>query len=94
MDLALQIALGSSTQVALLVAPILVFAGLLLGRDMDLVFTPFEVMALGLSTIVTAGCHPGWRIPLVRGSATPCSLWHGGRGGIFPGLTCRVTLVS
>lgn len=54
MDLALQIALGSSTQVALLVAPILVFAGLLLGRDMDLVFTPFEVMALGLSTIVTA----------------------------------------
>jgi Ca2+:H+ antiporter len=54
MDLALQIALGSSTQVALLVAPILVFAGLLLGRDMNLVFTPFEVMALGLATLVTA----------------------------------------
>ena len=54
MDLALQIALGSSTQVALLVAPILVFAGVLLGRDMDLVFTPFEVVALGLATIVTA----------------------------------------
>jgi Ca2+:H+ antiporter len=54
MDLALQIALGSSTQVALLVAPILVFAGVLLGRDMNLVFTPFEVMALGLATGVTA----------------------------------------
>ena len=54
MDLALQIALGSSTQVALLVAPILVFAGVLLGRDMNLVFTPFEVMALGLATLVTA----------------------------------------
>jgi Ca2+:H+ antiporter len=54
MDLALQIALGSSTQVALLVAPILVFAGLLLGRDMNLVFTPFEVAALGLATTVTA----------------------------------------
>jgi Ca2+:H+ antiporter len=53
-DLALQIALGSSTQVALLVAPLLVFIGLLLGRDMNLVFTPFEVMALGLATIVTA----------------------------------------
>ena len=39
MDLALQIALGSSTQVALLVAPILVFAGVLLGQDMNLVFT-------------------------------------------------------
>jgi Ca2+:H+ antiporter len=54
MDLALQIALGSSTQVALLVAPILVFAGVLLGRDMNLVFTPFEVLALGLATVVTA----------------------------------------
>ena len=54
MDLALQIALGSSTQIALLVAPILVFCGVLLGQNMDLVFTPFEVMALGLATIVTA----------------------------------------
>jgi Ca2+:H+ antiporter len=54
MDLALQIALGSSTQVALLVAPILVFAGVVLGRDMNLVFTPFEVLALGLATGVTA----------------------------------------
>jgi Ca2+:H+ antiporter len=54
MDLALQIALGSSTQIALLVAPLLVFCGLLMGQNMDLVFTPFEVMALGLATIVTA----------------------------------------
>jgi Ca2+:H+ antiporter len=53
-DLGLQIALGSSTQIALLVAPLLVFAGLLLGQDMDLVFRPFEVIALGLATIVTA----------------------------------------
>jgi Ca2+:H+ antiporter len=54
MDLALQIALGSSTQIALLVAPLLVFCGVLLGQNMDLVFTPFEVMTLGLATIVTA----------------------------------------
>jgi Ca2+:H+ antiporter len=54
MDLALQIALGSSTQIALLVAPLLVFCGVLLGQNMNLVFTPFEVMALGLATIVTA----------------------------------------
>jgi Ca2+:H+ antiporter len=53
-DLGLQIALGSSTQVALLVAPILVFTGLLLGQGMNLVFTPFEVLALGLATVVTA----------------------------------------
>jgi Ca2+:H+ antiporter len=54
MDLALQIALGSSTQVALLVAPILVFAGVLLGQDMNLAFTPFEILALGMATGVTA----------------------------------------
>lgn len=53
-DLALQIALGSSTQIALLVAPLLVFCGVLMGRDMNLVFTSFEVVALGLSTFVTA----------------------------------------
>ncbi|HEX6617161.1 MAG TPA: calcium/proton exchanger [Gemmatimonadales bacterium] len=53
-DLGLQIALGSSTQVALLVAPILVFAGVLMGQDMNLVFRPFEVLALGMATIVAA----------------------------------------
>ncbi len=53
-DLALQIALGSSTQIALLVGPLLVFAGLVLGPGMDLVFSPFEVMALGLATVVVA----------------------------------------
>jgi Ca2+:H+ antiporter len=53
-DLSLQIALGSSTQVALLVAPLLVFTGAVLGQEMSLVFRPFEVVALGLATIVTA----------------------------------------
>lgn len=53
-DIALQIALGSSTQVALFVAPLLVGVGLLVGQRMDLVFTPFEVLALALSTLVVA----------------------------------------
>jgi Ca2+:H+ antiporter len=53
-DLGLQIALGSSTQVALLVAPLLVFAGVLMGQDMNLVFQPFEVLALGMATMVAA----------------------------------------
>jgi Ca2+:H+ antiporter len=53
-DLGLQIALGSSTQIALLVAPVLVFAGVVMGQDMNLVFTPFEVLALGMATGVTA----------------------------------------
>jgi Ca2+:H+ antiporter len=53
-DLGLQIALGSSTQIALLVAPVLVFVGLMFGQDMNLVFRPFEVVALALATVVTA----------------------------------------
>ncbi|MEO8295280.1 MAG: calcium/proton exchanger [Gemmatimonadota bacterium] len=54
MDLALNIALGSSTQVALLVAPLLVFAGLFIGTGMNLVFRPFEIAAIAMATIVTA----------------------------------------
>lgn len=53
-DLALGIALGSSTQVALFVAPVLVLAGVLMGQGMNLVFTSFEVAALGLATVVCA----------------------------------------
>lgn len=54
MDLSLQIALGSSTQIALLVGPLLVFIGLAVGQPMSLVFTSFEVVALGVSTLVVA----------------------------------------
>jgi Ca2+:H+ antiporter len=59
-DLALQIALGSSTQVALLIAPILVFIGLVVGPSaaagpaMNLVFRPFEVVAVFLATLLSA----------------------------------------
>ena len=53
-DLAFQISLGSSTQIALLVAPVLVLVGVIVGQPMNLVFTPFEVAAVGLATIVTA----------------------------------------
>jgi len=51
-DLALHIALGSSTQVALFVAPLLVGVGALLSRPMNLVFTGFEVVALGFASLI------------------------------------------
>jgi len=51
-DLSLQIALGSSTQIALLVAPLLVLAGVLMGQPLSLLFTSLEIVALGLSTVV------------------------------------------
>jgi len=54
MDVALGIAWESSKQIALFVAPVLVFVGVLLGAPMDLAFTRFEVIALGLSVIALA----------------------------------------
>jgi Ca2+:H+ antiporter len=51
-DLALTIALGSSTQIALFVAPLLVLVGVILGQPMHLVFTSFEIIALGLATLI------------------------------------------
>jgi len=52
MDLALNIAVGSSIQVALLVAPLLVFISHAFGRPMDLVFTTFEIAAVALSAAI------------------------------------------
>lgn len=50
MDLAVNIAVGSSTQIALFAAPLLVFMSYVIGPEpMDLVFTPFEVVAVGLA---------------------------------------------
>ncbi|MDB4915737.1 MAG: cax [Gemmatimonadetes bacterium] len=52
MDLAVSIAIGSSAQVALLIAPVLVFVGLALGKPMDLAFNTFEVVSVGLAVAV------------------------------------------
>ena len=51
-DVTLEIAIGSSTQIALFVAPALVFISLLVGHPMDFVFSTFEVAAVGLSTFL------------------------------------------
>ena len=52
MDLAMGITLGNTTQVALLVAPVLVLSGQLLGQPMNLVFTPVEILAIVLAVHV------------------------------------------
>jgi Ca2+:H+ antiporter len=49
MDLALHIAIGSSTQIALFVAPLLVILSWLMGAPMSLVFHPLEIAAVILS---------------------------------------------
>jgi Ca2+:H+ antiporter len=52
MDLSIGIALGSSLQIALFVAPILVFASYLFGTPMNLEFTVPEVIAVVASIII------------------------------------------
>ena len=55
MDLSLQIAVGSSLQIALFIAPLLVFLSYVVGpAPMNLVFSPLEVVAVGISVIVVA----------------------------------------
>lgn len=52
MDLAAAISIGSSVQIALLVAPLLVIASYFMGRHMTLVFNPFEIAAVALSVMI------------------------------------------
>ncbi len=52
MDLTLGIALGSSLQIALFVAPVLLFASYLFGRPMDLEFTLPEVVAVAAAIFI------------------------------------------
>lgn len=54
MELSLAISLGSSLQVALFVAPILVFVSLLFNQRLLLVFSEFELIALGAAALIGA----------------------------------------
>ncbi len=54
MDLSLSIAIGSSLQIALFVAPLLVFISLALGHPMPLEFTLYEVLAVAAAAIIAA----------------------------------------
>jgi len=50
LDLSLGITVGGSTQMALLVAPLLVFFGHAIGQNMNLLFSQFELIAIILTT--------------------------------------------
>lgn len=52
MDLSVSVAVGSSLQIALFVAPVLVLAGWLMGKPMDLDFNPFELVAVTVSVLI------------------------------------------
>jgi len=54
MEFAMAVSFGSSLQVALFVAPVLVLLGLVVGQPMNLVFTPLEVVAVGVAVGISA----------------------------------------
>ncbi len=54
MDLSLEISIGSSLQVALFVAPVLVFLSLAMGNPLTLVFNQFELIALAAAALISA----------------------------------------
>jgi Ca2+:H+ antiporter len=53
MDLSVSVAVGSSMQIALFVAPLLVLAGWVLGQPMDLNFDPVELVAVAVAVLIT-----------------------------------------
>ena len=52
MDLAVHIATGSSTQIAVFVAPFIVIVSWIIGRPMSLVFNAFEIAAVALAGLI------------------------------------------
>ena len=66
MDLSLAVSVGSSMQIALFVAPLLVFISMLVSPHelMNFVFTPFELAAVGvtvfISTLISVDGESNW----------------------------------
>jgi len=54
MELSLAISLGSSLQIALFVAPLLVFVSLAMGNPLTLTFNVFELIALFAASLIAA----------------------------------------
>jgi Ca2+:H+ antiporter len=64
MEFAMAVSYGSSLQVALFVAPVLVLLGAVMGQPMDLVFQPLEVAAVaaavGISALIALDGESNW----------------------------------
>jgi Ca2+:H+ antiporter len=54
MDISIEIAIGSATQIALFVMPVLVLAALAVGTHLDFVFSTIEIAAVAFSALVLA----------------------------------------
>ncbi len=64
MEFAMAVSFGSSLQVALFVAPVLVLLGVLVGQPMDLMFEPLEIaavaVAVGVSSLIALDGESNW----------------------------------
>ena len=64
MDLSLSISLGSSLQIALFVAPVLVFVSLIAGHPLSLLFNVYELgalaVAVGISAVIAMDGESNW----------------------------------
>ena len=69
MALSVEIAVSSSLQIALLVAPILVFLSLVLGHPLTLIFNTFELLALIAGVIIAALVSSDGESSWLEGSA-------------------------
>jgi Ca2+:H+ antiporter len=64
MEFAMAVTFGSSLQVALFVAPVLVLLGVIVGQPMNLVFTPLEIAAVaaavGIASLIALDGETNW----------------------------------
>jgi Ca2+:H+ antiporter len=68
MDLSVSVAVGSSMQIALFVAPVLVLAGYILGQPMDLDFNPFELVAVIVAVLLANSVSSDGRSDWLEGA--------------------------
>jgi Ca2+:H+ antiporter len=68
MDLSVSVAVGSSLQIALFVAPVLVLAGVILGQPMDLNFNPFELVAVAVAVLIANSVSSDGRSDWLEGT--------------------------
>jgi len=68
MDLSISVAVGSSMQIALFVAPVLVIAGWIIGQPMDLDFNPFELVAVAVAVLIVNSINADGKSNWLEGS--------------------------
>ncbi|MDJ1168753.1 calcium/proton exchanger [Roseofilum sp. BLCC_M154] len=68
MELSVSVAMGSSLQIALFVAPVLVLAGVIFDQPMDLDFNPFELVAVMVAVLLANSVSSDGRSDWLEGS--------------------------